>query len=287
MRRNIVWQCLIVTGFFALGAGTPGEGASAAKEAAAAYEEVLSAYVDGEGLVDYAKLKTHRRKIDEFVGYLARVDARAYAAWDESEKIAFWINAYNALTLRAVVDHYPIEPSKVKSLVYPKQSIRQIAGVWEVLKFTVMGKPLSLNDIEHEVLRGKFDEPRIHVALVCASIGCPPLLREAFRGPDLDGQLDGQARRFLAIERNFQIDRGRGVVHLSSIFDWFGEDFAGFGKRMGLKHGHEVKKRAALEFVLNYVDDADRRYIMEEKYDVAYLPYDWALNVQPPETGER
>lgn len=255
-------------------------GPGAVETATSGYDEVLGQFVDADGLVDYARLKKQRAGLDRYAGYLARLDRGTYDGYTDSEKIALWLNAYNAFTLVAIIDHYPIKPSVVKSLSYPGESIRHIPGVWDELEFTVMGEPVTLDHIEHGILRKDFSEPRIHMALVCASIGCPPLRGEAFTGEALDEQLGAETRRFLSIERNFRIDREQGVVYLSSIFDWFADDFEGFGKAVTFGHGDNPKHHAALRFVVNHVGEYDRLYIMKERYDVAYLPYDWALNVQ-------
>jgi hypothetical protein len=244
------------------------------------YGDVLEEYVNDSGLVDYAGLKINRGALDTFVKNLADLDNSAFAAFDEKEKIALWINAYNALTLRAIIDHFPIEPSKVKSLVFPRNSIRQIPGVWDELKFDIMGRSMSLNEIEHEVLRAQFREPRIHMALVCASIGCPPLRKQPFRGDALDRQLDDQTRRFLEHPRNFRIDRDRKVIHLSSIFDWFGEDFAGFNEEDDIPGRRSRKKQAVLKFIKGYVNGEDAAYISKGKFKVSFLLYDWSLNEQ-------
>src|SRR3990172_4988462 len=113
------------------------------------YAHVLRTYIDDRGMVDYKNLQQGRDK----------------------KRIAFWINSYNALTLEAILNHYPIRPSVLKSLVYPQNSIRQIPGVWDELQFSVVGRAVTLNQIEHEFLRKEFNEPRIHFALVCASKG--------------------------------------------------------------------------------------------------------------------
>ena len=263
-------------GVVAASSGEPGSG----ERAVSGYNQVLEQFVDDAGLVDYTWLKNQRAGLDRYAAYLARLDRRTYAGYNDREKIALWLNAYNAFTLVAIIDHYPIKPSVVKSLMYPKESIRHIPGVWKKLEFMIIGEPVTLDHIEHGILRKDFSEPRIHMALVCASIGCPPLHAVAFAGEALDGQLSAQTRRFLSIERNFRIDRERGVVHLSSIFDWFADDFEGFGKAVTFGYNHDRKHRAALQFVMNYVGEQDRLYIMKERYDVTYLPYDWALNVQ-------
>ena len=162
------------------------------------YAAILSGYVDEAGLVDYAGLKANGELLEAWVASLDGLDREVYEGWTDKEKIAFWINAYNGLTLKLIVDHYPIESSRLRSLVLPKNSIMQIPGRWKKVSFDVMGDPVTLDEIEHAVLRGKFTEPRIHVALVCAALSCPELRGEPFEAAALDDQLDDQARELLS-----------------------------------------------------------------------------------------
>lgn len=242
-----------------------------------AWDRVLKDYA-GAGFVDYAKLKAEPSALAAYLDSLGSVKEADYAAWSRDGKIAFWINAYNALTLKAIIDHYPIKASWLGSVRYPKNSIRQIPGVWDKLKFNVMGRQVTLDAIEHRILRKEFAEPRVHMALVCASIGCPPLRSEAFTGAALDSQLDDQSRRFLKSADKFRIDRDPGNIYLSPIFQWFGGDFtqayapsSGFG-------GHSAEESASLNFISRYLGDADRRFLADGKFRIKYLDYDWSLN---------
>lgn len=250
------------------------------------YAAVLRAHVDDAGMVDYRQLKANRPALDSFVRALGSLDPGEYREWDDKAKIAFWTNAYNALTLKAIIDHYPIKASGFSAWRFPKNSIRQIPGVWKKLRFTIMGAGKTLDSIEHKVLRKEFHEPRIHVALVCAAMGCPPLRNEPYVAGRLDEQLDDQARRFLAHPEKFRIDRTDGKVHLSSIFKWFGADFV---KRHGTDEKFTRQKaavRAVLNFASAYLNEADRRYLEERKYSISYLAYDWTLNEQRPAGGD-
>jgi hypothetical protein len=234
-------------------------------------------------MVNYRGLKENSQRLDAFASVLGRLDRTMYDNWTEKEKVAFWINAYNALTLEAIITHYPIKPSLTASLVFPKNSIRQIPGVWDELTFEVMGRKVTLDEIEHKILRAQFNEPRIHVALVCAAKGCPPLRNEPYTGEQLDEQLDDQTRRFLSNPQKFRFDRTGGRVSLSSIFQWFSEDFVktyGADERFS---GHSQAEGAVLNFINKYVDAADREYLVSATYKIAYLDYDWSLNEQ----GER
>lgn len=247
----------------------------------ALYEEVLSAHVDEDGMVDYAALKQNVDPLHRFIAGMGAVEPEEFAAWSREEQLAFWINAYNAITLKYIVDHYPIESSSiVNSVMYPAESIRQIDGVWNELTTRVVGKERTLDAIEHEILRKEFDEPRIHAALVCAAMGCPPLRSEPFIAEELEGQLADQSRRFLADKKRFRIDRNANIVHVSSIFEWFGDDFvAKYTPAKGFA-GHNETEKAFLNFASQYVSEEDAAYLREGDYDVRFIDYDWTLNDQ-------
>ncbi|MGB3570945.1 MAG: DUF547 domain-containing protein, partial [Phormidesmis sp.] len=177
--------------------------------------------------------------------------------------------AYNSLTLKAIIDESPI-----------KASIKDIAGVWRFNRHGLLQGEQTLNNIEHDILRANFTEPRIHAALVCAAISCPYLRQEAFTGDQLDAQLDDQVRIFLSRSEVLEIDREKGEVKLSSIFDWFKEDWAaGFSTSEGFTGSDN--ERAVLNFISGYVDEADRDYLKAGDYSIRYSDYDWSLNRQP------
>jgi len=243
------------------------------------YAAALMAHVDDQGGVDYHGLKAKSSDLDVFLGTLTSLKPEVYESWPDEGKVAFWINAYNSLTLKAIIDHYPIKASLAKSLLYPKNSIRQISGVWDDLEFTVMGHPITLNAVEHEKLRGGFDEPRIHAALVCAARSCPPLRNEPYTGEALAAQLDDQMKSFVSPAR-FRIDRATKTVHLSKILSWFGKDFlTRYGTDKGFQ-GYDDVERAVLNALSRYASEGDRAFLAEGQYKIKYLDYDWTLNEQ-------
>ena len=238
------------------------------------YAWLLWRFVDDGGTVRYQELKARRDVLDILVEKLKDFKLSTYKSWDEKSKVAFWINTYNVLTLRVVIDNYPIRASFLSSFRFPHDSIRQISGVWDELQFRVMGRDLTLDDIEHSIIRSEFREPRVHMALVCAARSCPPLRNEPYSGENLDAQLDDQTRIFLRDKQRFYIDRGRERVYLSKIFDWYGKDFV-------TSYGEESEgdiKASVMSFVSSYLDQSDRKYLEEGDYIIAYLKYDWSLN---------
>lgn len=232
------------------------------------FAAVLKTYVDENGWVDYEGLQSNRQQLDKFVAAMGEVSPSTYEAWGEKEKIAFLINAYNAFTLQSIIDQDPL-----------KKSIREIPGVWKIRKFTLAGQEKTLDNIEHKILRANFNEPRIHAALVCAAVSCPPLRTEPYTASQLDFQLDEQVRIWLARPQGLRIEREREKVSISAIFDWFGEDWV-------LSYGVEEKfsgneqQRATLNFISRYVSPEEAQYLEEGNYELNYLDYDWSLNRQ-------
>jgi Protein of unknown function, DUF547 len=244
------------------------------------YGAALEAYVDDRGMVNYGKLKANSKELLSYVKAIGTLPRRQYQAWDNNAKIAFWLNAYNGLTLKAIIDNYPIKSSFLRSRIYPKNSIRQIPGVWDKIQFTVMGRKVTLEHIEHKILRVEFNEPRIHMAMVCAAIGCPPLRNEPYVGGRLGEQLDDQTRDFLGNRRKFRVDRGKGAVYVSPIFKWFAKDFVTAYAPARNLGGQSKGNSAVLNFIAGYLDEAAQSTLRRGGLKIKYLDYDWSLNEQ-------
>ncbi|WP_456425399.1 DUF547 domain-containing protein [Rhodocaloribacter sp.] len=228
------------------------------------FGEILATFVDARGRVDYAGLK----RSGALDPYLALLDAATPEAMPPNERLAFWINVYNAWTLRLILDHYPVRSIKrITPVRLPGISLYlpKLNSPWEYRIVRAGGRRLTLNEVEHEIIRKAFDEPRIHFALVCAARSCPKLRREAFTGPRLDAQLDDQARDFLHDAAKNRIPDAPGVIRLSSIFRWFRRDFA-------------RDDRGLQAFLAPYFDGDVRERLRRGAYRVRYLRYDWRLN---------
>jgi hypothetical protein len=227
----------------------------------AAWDRILKDYVDENGLVAYERLgNADRAPLDAYLGRLA--DARPQDL-GEQDRLAFWINAYNAGIVGAILRDYSPE------------SMLSRAQLFGWYSFPVAGKGRTPNEVEHEILRKQFHEPRIHFALVCGATSCPKLRREAYRGDVLDQQLDDQARRFINDPQRNRLDDEKGA-RLSSIFEWFESDFAAAAGSMA-------------EFVARYVDDSEQAEALKRSgVRIEFLDYDWTLNAQvEPEGKER
>ena len=224
------------------------------------------------GRVAYKAVASDSR-FKAYLAELAAVSAVELAKWTPDQQKAYWINAYNAYTVKAILDHYPIKRTTFKGHLYPTNSIRQIPGVWDSLTFMAGGKKRTLNDIEHGILRKDFKEPRVHVALVCASVGCPNLPNYAFIATKLDEQLAIASKAFAANPRQVRIDLTNNTLHLSKILDWYGGDFTGI--RGVSNYG---KFNGPVSFVVNHLPAAKAKIIKSNNLEVEWIAYDWSLN---------
>lgn len=224
-----------------------------------ALDALLRRYVDKNGLVDYRtwkKTKEDVKLLDRYLQSLSQANPSIKARHDA--RLAYWINAYNALTLRGIL------------AVYPTSSIRKHTSrfggynIWKDLKLTVGKAKYSLDDIEHKILR-KMNEPRIHFAIVCAAIGCPRLRNEAFTAKRVQRQLADNSRHFFAQSKHLKVDVSRRTLHLSAILKWFGNDF-----------GKTESER--LKNVLPYLPAKAAALARTRGVRVNYLKYDWRLN---------
>ena len=213
---------------------------------------VLKRFVDGSGLVDYAGLSKNAEDLDRYIESLA---AAPLDSLGRDESLALLINAYNAFTLRLILDYYPIK------------SIRDIpeGKRWKHGRWRLAGKTLSLDQIEHEQIRPTFSEPRIHFALVCAAVDCPPLRKEAYTAAKLEAQLEAQTSYVHTHERWLRHDRDTGVLHLTSLYDWYGNDF-------------EQSAGSVLDFVARYVPSVKAAMDAKRPLKIKWLDYDWSLN---------
>lgn len=240
------------------------------------YEQVLERFVD-HGRVEYASLKKDRNDLDDFVKEFSAVTKEEYTAWSRDQQQAFWINAYNAWTLRIVIDHYPIGGGRIVGMLFPKNSIQRIPGVWDDIKIKAAGRQVSLNDIEHKILRPVFKEPRIHFSIVCASIGCPLLRSQPFRASLLKTQLEEAARDFIEDPAKVKWDAAEKVLRLSRVFDWFSEDFDFAADSSWRKH-YSKKQAGSVAFVGRYVSADVAAELKAGKVKINYLDFDWTLN---------
>ena len=218
--------------------------------------------------VDYAALHRNPAELEAVLEDFQSVSRAQFDRWSKPEQEAFLINAYNAFTIEKILTRYP-----------NLRSIRDFGTIfgnpWKDRFFTLLGASMSLDDIEHGMLRreGAYDEPRIHFAVVCASIGCPMLRNEAFMPARLDAQLEDGMRRFLSDSSRNRYDPGRDRLEVSRIFDWYGKDF-----ERGSRGFTSVKATLARYADLLAAKPEDRARVRDQKAQVEFLDYDWTLN---------
>ena len=205
----------------------------------------------------YAEIAKERSALQQYLQDLSRVSQTEFEGWSRPRQMAFLINAYNAATVEKVLTRYP-----------------DIRSIWDFGKvfgnpfrdefFPLLGRRMSLDQLEHDILRKRYGEPRIHFAVNCASIGCPMLREEAYVGVHLERQLEEQARRFLSDRSRNRARDGR--LEVSKIFDWYKEDF-------------EPRERFFARFAAVLSDQpAEQKRVAEGKARISFLDYDWSLN---------
>lgn len=206
------------------------------------WDEVLDSYVSDSGQVNYTELKMHPESLIRYLNNLAQNQPRGN--WTQAKLISYWINAYNAYTLKLIIDHYPLN------------SIQDIKDPWNQKFIPYNSKLISLNHIEHKILR-KMNEPRIHFAIVCASISCPNLSKTAFKAQQINQQLNTVTKAFLDDETKNKFDEDKAQV--SKIFKWFAKDFKASG--------------GVITFIKSHKD-----IHAINKSQLSYMTYNWGLN---------
>ena len=215
------------------------------------YENVLKLHVK-DGLVDYSGIKANPQNLDKYLAQTSQTSKEEFNGWNKDEQLAFLINLYNAQTLDLVANNYPVK------------SIKDIAsdsgGPWEQPVVSLFGDSISLDTLEHNVIRKNYPDARVHFALVCGAIGCPVLINTPYQAPILDKQLDEQTKVFLMDKDKNSIDTSANILRLSPVFDWFEEDFI---KQSG----------SVIAFVNPYFNNQ-----ANGDFKIEYTNYDWSLN---------
>lgn len=223
----------------------------------AEFDKILQANVNAKG-VAYAALNKNSAPLDAYLKKLEEVTQPEFEKWNRDQQFAMLINFYNAATLKLVSDHYPVKSIK---------DIGGNAGPWKQPVVKLLGKKQTLDHLENNILRPNYNDPRVHFAINCASIGCPALRNNVFRADKLAVQLDEQTRAFINDTSKNRVDMKNKTLYLSSIFDWFKSDF--------------VKKSGSVEkFIAPYLNAADRKIVAGGGLSVKYTDYSWNLNKQ-------
>ena len=216
------------------------------------WDKLLRKHVNKTGLVNYKGFKNDKAELDSYLKLLS--SSAPQKSWSKDDQKAYWINAYNAFTVALILKHYP-----VKSIKDIAGSIYKINTPWDIKFITIGGQKYDLNNIEHKILRNQFDDPRIHFALVCASISCPRLRDEAFTGSGINAQLEDAGKEFLndKSKNNIRADK----ADLSKYFSWYKGDF--------------IKNGSLVDYVNKYSSTK-----ITSKTKIGSLDYNWGLNEQ-------
>ena len=219
------------------------------------FDDLLQKYVNDQGMVNYRGFGSERAKLKS---YLKMLESNEPASnWSENEKLAYWINAYNAFTIELILEHYPVQSIKDIGAAI---KIPFVNTPWDI-KFIKIGEdPKDLNNIEHGIIRKRFDEPRIHFALVCAAFSCPKLQNTAYLPEKLDAQLTKAAKDFLRDSSKNEV-LGSSSANLSKLFSWYKGDFT---------------KNMSLEAYISQYSETK----LDKNAKLEFKDYDWALNEQ-------
>ena len=235
-------------------------------------DEVLDLYVR-DGYVYYRALKSDRSRLDRYVTSLAGADISARPA---EERLAFWINAYNALVLKTVVDHYPIGQ---RSKEYPARSIRQVPGAFDRTAHRVAGRSLTLDQIEQTVLP-EFGDPRAFLALGRGAVGSGRLRSEAYTASGLERQLADIANECTTRAQCVELNKSANEVRISSIFSWRQKEFAAAyaDKADKIYEARSPLERAVLALISQRLLTTEREFLAPNQFKVVFSPFDWSLN---------
>ncbi len=229
-------------------------------------ENVVMAADSSASAVNYTEFGADRATLKSYLDAMSKVSRTEFDAWQKPDQLAFLINAYNAWTVELILTRYP-KLTSIKELGSLTQS------PWQKTFIPLLGETVSLDNIEHDMIRGsgRYNDPRIHFGVNCASIGCPALLNEAFVGGKLDQQLEQMTKGFLSDQKRNRVANGK--LAISSIFNWYGGDF---------EQGWRGSERLE-DFLLLYGDSlglsaADKKTLSAGEMEIAFLEYDWRLN---------
>ena len=218
-----------------------------------AFDALLKKYVTGAG-VKYSAWRNNDADMDKLQKYVAFLETQNPECWSRDDGLAYWINLYNAATVRLILQNYP-----VKSI---KDLGNFIKTPWKKRIVSVAGRELTLDQIENKIIRPQFEDARIHFALNCASIGCPPLAPFAFRADSLELLLEAVTKNALSDEKNVKVEKD--IVRVTKIFDWYEEDF--------VKESGSVR-----DFLAHYLPE-QKHIFLNKNVRIENLSYSWKLN---------
>ena len=223
------------------------------------YETLLSKHVEN-GRVDYVTWK--KEDLNLFEKYLESLDKADITQMSLNEQKAFWINAYNAVTIYAVLKRIP--GIKLIAVFF---TVQMVPGFFDGIVYPIAGEELTLNDIENNKLRGDFFDPRNHFAIVNASRSCPVMQKEIYRGATLDDKLDEVTEEFIQNKKLNSLNQKKKILYLSKIFDWYQDDFI-------------YESGSVPDYVMNYMEKEDSDFLSVNYVEEKYMVYNWMLNIR-------
>jgi len=246
------------------------------------YNKVLSATIYPTG-VDYSEVANQRAALDAFLTEASEVSEAEYSTWTRDQQLAMWINLYNGLILKTIIERKPnqYQPVYAVAIKAPKNSVWHIKKVWDIRHDPVAGKPITLRSLENDIIREQFKEPLIHFGLNCASIGCPPLRNEAYTAEQLRGQLLEQTQQYLAnTEAGLLWNSQSRTLSLSKIFKWYKADYIPNQLDGEITPVPQVKadEQRMIQFIIQHIDKERGEDIAKGKVTTKFLFYDWGLN---------
>ncbi len=270
--RSLV-ACLLLGALWLL-AATAGS-AAAFDQSHAVLTGLLERHVR-DGLVDYPGLQGERLLLEAYLASLGDLTDAEYRGFTPEQQLALLIDAYNAFTLELVLRQYPVT------------SIQDIPQAWDRTIWKLAGHRVSLNQIEHEWIRAHFRQPLVHLALVCASLGCPPLRASAYTADGLREQLADAARSYALDPRLMKLDTTGETLWVTKIFEWYPEDFVAVWGGSPVPEGSPRTRahRAVIGFAEEYMSPEPAQYLGTHPVAVSYFTFDWSLNEAPPAEGE-
>ena len=252
-----------------------GEAEAQAAFSHASLDSILHAHVDSAGLVDYARLNaTSRTNLERYIDLLARTSpVNCPGAFPtDDDKLAYWINAYNAFVLSAVASAYPVESV---------EDIGSLQHFFRQRQFVAGGIPYTLDQIESSIIREQFHDPRIHFVVNCAARSCPALENRAFSALDLQQRLEEAARRFAANQVHLRLDEKAGRLHLSQLLNWYGEDFTKWFPKPRPKHHPQHEAPSIIDYLARYAPQREARFLLQHRdVDIVFIDYDWTINAR-------
>jgi hypothetical protein len=285
MASTAIRSSLVAAGFVALICLAAGAADCAGEVDHSPYDALLKQYTR-DGLVDYGAIREDRPGLEAYIETLSDSSASHYRTWSRESRMAFWINAYNALTIYAVVINYPIKvPAEDDGKKAPAMSARHIESMWDTAYVELAGRALTLHEIEREVLLEEFGDPRVLFALAPASKGGPLLSRDAYLADSLEVMLERDAVRFVNDGAKVRVNITRGRLYVSEIFEANAGYFeAATGEEGGVPEWLESYRsgtRGFVRFIAPRVDALTRDAIMKRALRIDYLKYDFSLNDLP------